>query len=151
MVNKHLRLRGKIKLDSGFTLIELLAVIILIGILTSIANLGYNSVLKSSRINSCRVDWSTVNAATISYASDNPNGATSSTSLTSTEIYATPQTGYSLTSLNYMKPLIDNRAYYQISVDISNLSAIQVIVSKGSKRGGAVIGTDTSACNSIFS
>jgi prepilin-type N-terminal cleavage/methylation domain-containing protein len=102
------RLSMKRDSEAGFTLVELIVVILVISILSSIAYLGFNGINRASRVNSCKVDWATVNNAAIAYKNDNPSNV-----LNNLDLYSKTGEG-SLYSLGYLTPLIDNKRYYTI-------------------------------------
>lgn len=65
MVTKDLKSR-----DNGFTLVEMLIVVILLGIVATIAVLSLSSVNENSQVSACRTDYQAVNAAIAAYRND---------------------------------------------------------------------------------
>lgn len=57
--------------DEGFTLVEMLIVVILLGIVATIAVISLGNVNDSSQITACRTDFQTVSAALAAYKNDN--------------------------------------------------------------------------------
>lgn len=135
----------KIK-DEGFTLIEMLVVVLVISILAGISYLGINGINKSSRVTSCKVDWSTVNTAVLAYKNDNPN-----TALTNLDLYSKLGEG-SLFSLGYMIPLIDNRKVYTISLAFDTVTfapTISVLNANQATLAPTDVNKPESACEKI--
>jgi prepilin-type N-terminal cleavage/methylation domain-containing protein len=132
--------------DSGFTLIELLVVIAIIGVIASIATLGFSGINRTSRVNSCKVDWTTVNSAALAWRNDNPAGT-----LGSTELYS-KLTNNTLYTSGYMTPLIDSKAFYKIELSFdatTGLPVVQVKNSAGSVMTAPNSNTPESACTKI--
>lgn len=119
-------MRGHNRRDSGFTLIELLFVIAIIGIIASIATLGFTGINRTSRVNSCKVDWSTVNSAALAWRNDNPSG-----SLGSTELYS-KLTNNTLYTAGYMTPLINNKNFYTLNLSFDSTTGLPIVEVKNS-------------------
>jgi prepilin-type N-terminal cleavage/methylation domain-containing protein len=111
-------IKSKIKISKqdGFTLLEMLVVILIIGILGGIAVLGLKSANRTARVQSCKVEVSSVYSAALAYKSDNTDSIT--------EVYdPTLKTTLNPLYPNYLQPLTSNLRYkiqykWQ-SVDIS--------------------------------
>lgn len=130
------QLRSFRERNAGFTLIELLVVIIIIGILASIASLGYSGVRRTSMVNACKIDWATANSALLAYRSDYLTEVIANSSL-----YATTGT---LIANGYMSALINNSSSYTIYLNPAD-SSISI-----KKPNGTVLSpSDSSACSEI--
>lgn len=101
--------------DQGFTLIELLIVMIILGILASVAILAFTGANKFSALKACQADVVAVNAAMNSYANDFPY---SSSGLTSTDLYGAGT--LSASPDRFLSPLdAGNKPTYEVSLSIS--------------------------------
>jgi prepilin-type N-terminal cleavage/methylation domain-containing protein len=116
--------RGK---DKGFTLVEMLVVIFIIGVLATIVTISFNGINRSSRVNSCKVDFNTVYSASLAFKNDNPDGVPLSTDLYSRAIEGT------LFASGYMTPLIDNRSYYTIALNFDSVTKDPLVTVLNSK------------------
>lgn len=107
--------------DDGFTLVEMLIVITIIGILATVVTIGFNGINRSSRVNSCKVDFASAYSAALAYRNDNPAGT-----LASADLYSRTAEG-TLFALGYMTPLINNQNYYSIKLAFDAVSKAPVI------------------------
>lgn len=67
MVNTFLR---RAREEHGFTLIEMLVVVLILGVLSSIAVIGVASARRTSAVQACSTDWQTFDTAIKSYGVD---------------------------------------------------------------------------------
>jgi prepilin-type N-terminal cleavage/methylation domain-containing protein len=106
--------------DKGFTLIEVLIVLIIIGIISSIAVFGLRGAQRTSRVASCKIDVSSVYSAALAYRLDNP-----------TTILVAPAGGFNLTSTTltenplypkYLQPIRNNelsQGFYKVNLEFN--------------------------------
>lgn len=99
--------------DNGFTLIEMLVVVLILGILSSIAVVSVIGITRNANVKSCETDWRSVSNAATAYINDNPGVA-----LTKLELYSKNKdktvndlTGASLSGLGYMSPFSEPGSY----------------------------------------
>ena len=100
------RLRGFRFNDAGVTLVELLAVVLILGILSSIVVVSINGAQHNAMVQACKADWQTVDNAANAYINDN---ATST--IASTDVYTKPAPSGSLANLGYMSQLSAQNGY----------------------------------------
>ena len=62
--------------DRGFTLVELLVVVLMLGVLSSMAMLGVQGAQRSSTIQACVTDWQSINSAMQAYGLDHRSPTT---------------------------------------------------------------------------
>lgn len=144
----NLMMRSHLRKNSGFTLIELLVVVTIIGVIASVATLGFSGINRTSRVNSCKVDWNTVNSAGLAWRNDNP---TASADLLNKDLYSKLENNTLYTS-GYMTPLIDSKSFYTIvlSFDLtSGQPVVQVKNSTGTPLTAPDINNPASACTKI--
>lgn len=104
--------------DKGFTLIEVLIVMIVIGIISSIAVLGLKAAQRTSIVASCKVDVSSVYSAALAYLLDNPvpnvilvNGTADLTKANTSENPLYPQ---------YLQPISSKTNYYRVKLSYTS-------------------------------
>jgi hypothetical protein len=129
------QLRRSRAASAGFTLVELLVVVIIIGIIASIATLGYSGARKTSMVNACKIDWATANSALSAYRSDYPADTIANTSL-----YTSTGT---LIANSYMTALINNSTSYTIILNADNSISVK------KSNGTTLTPADSSACTHI--
>ena len=151
MVTNEFRFNTQNKEDSGFTLLELLIVVVVIGVLSSIAVLGFSGMNKTSRVNSCKVDWSTANSALLAYLNDYPTEPNPVLLSDSTYTLYSQGSG-TLSSLGYLSPLVPNQKYYKIilSRTIDPVSLVVTFSLSVQNAAGSTLSTgDNTGCSLI--
>ena len=56
--------------EEGFTLVEMLVVVLILGMLASVAVIGINGVRRSATVEACQTDWQSLTSAVQSYGTD---------------------------------------------------------------------------------
>lgn len=121
--------------ENGFTLIEMLIVLVVMGIILSIAVLGFSGADKSATLKACQTDLLSVKAALKSFSNDYPDVAPGTLPLSNTDLYS--KSAGTLANLGYMSPLIDNRNKYVISMP-SVLGANPTVTTTNSAYAGII-------------
>jgi prepilin-type N-terminal cleavage/methylation domain-containing protein len=116
-------MRSKIKISNqnGFTLLEMLVVILIIGILAGIAIIGLKGATRTARVQSCKVEVSSVYTAALAFKNDNPDNHP--------DVYD-PTVKSTLNPLfpNYLQPISSNARYkIQYRWKSVNISYIQIL------------------------
>lgn len=134
--------------DAGFTLIELMVVIIILGVLATIAVLSLTSANRTSQVSACKTDFKSVAAALSTYRNDRVDDLTNLSLGYPLAAGETAPSGSSLISLGYMVPLIENGSY-RIYLT-SGASAVGVQTRSGGSWAPVSAPTNTDAdCNAI--
>lgn len=107
--------------QDGFTLLEMLVVILIIGILAGIATIGLKGASRTARVQSCKVEVTSVYTAALAYKNDNTDIITDTYDPT---LRSTLNPLYP----NYLQPISANTRYkIQYKWKSANISFIQIL------------------------
>lgn len=101
--------------DRGFTLVEMLVVVLMLGVLSSMALLGVQGAQRSSTVQACVTDWQAINSALQAYGLDHRSPTTGAPDYSA--LSANPLT--LLAEFEYLaNATVSNPAKYRATVEV---------------------------------
>jgi prepilin-type N-terminal cleavage/methylation domain-containing protein len=110
----------KWRTDEGFTLIEMLIVVLILGIVGTIAVVGVSGAFKSSKQTACQTDVQSIDNSMSAYYNDNP---TTNPDADESNLYAGVQAtnpSNTLVGMHYLTPF-DSNPNYSLKLDLLSL------------------------------
>jgi len=114
--------------DEGFTLIEMLIVVLILGIVSSIAVIGVTGAFSSSKVKACQTDVRSIDNAMQGFYNDNPNSnPTVDNAATSEETLYNSATSTAITAVGDLVKL----GYWQLLDPNSNYNVHLQLIAAG--------------------